>query len=81
MAPAAELPRAVAPAEGAAEVAERVGPAPVELGEAVEYVILAQAAISNVPTSSITGKLGLSPAAASYITGFALTTTPPLRLS
>jgi hypothetical protein len=39
----------------------------------VEYVILAQAAISNVPTSSITGKLGLSPAAASYITGFALT--------
>jgi hypothetical protein len=36
-------------------------------------VILAQSAISNVPTSAITGDIGLSPAAASYITGFALT--------
>jgi hypothetical protein len=36
-------------------------------------VILAKSAISNVPTSAITGDLGLSPAAASFITGFALT--------
>jgi len=45
----------------------------VELGAAINYVILAKTAISNVPTSAITGNLGLSPAATSYITGFALT--------
>ena len=47
-------------------------PAPVNLGSAANYVILAKSAISNVPTSAITGDLGLSPAAASFITGFAL---------
>jgi hypothetical protein len=36
-------------------------------------VILAKTAITNIPTSAITGDLGLSPAATSYITGFALT--------
>jgi hypothetical protein len=50
-----------------------VGPAPVGLGASGQYVILAKAAISNVPTSVITGDLALSPAAASYITGFGLT--------
>jgi hypothetical protein len=45
----------------------------VNLGSAANYVILAKTAISNVPTSAITGALGLSPAATSYITGFALT--------
>jgi hypothetical protein len=49
------------------------GPAPVILGWAGNYVILAKSAISNVPTSAITGNVGLSPAAASFITGFALT--------
>ena len=48
------------------------GPAPVVLGAAGNYVILAKSEISNVPTSAITGNLGLSPAAASYITGFSL---------
>jgi hypothetical protein len=48
------------------------GPAAVNLGSAANYVILAKSAISNVPTSVITGNLGLSPAAASFITGFAL---------
>lgn len=47
--------------------------APVDLGAAGDYVILAKSAISNVPTSEVTGDLGLSPAAASYITGFSLT--------
>ena len=47
--------------------------APVDLGTAKNYAILAKSEISNVPTSKITGDLGLSPAAASYITGFALT--------
>ena len=50
-----------------------VGPHPVFLGAAGNYVILAKAAVTNVPTSAITGNVGLSPAAASYITGFALT--------
>lgn len=46
--------------------------APVDLGAAGNYVILAKSAISNVPTSAITGDLGVSPAAASFITGFSL---------
>lgn len=49
-----------------------LGLRPVELGAADAYVILAKSKISNVPTSAITGNIGLSPAAASYITGFAL---------
>ena len=46
---------------------------PVELGTAGDFVILAQSGISNISTSAITGDLALSPAAASFITGFALT--------
>lgn len=45
----------------------------VNLGTAGNYVILAKTAINNNPTSAITGDVGLSPAATSYITGFALT--------
>ncbi|TVQ08557.1 MAG: DUF3494 domain-containing protein [Bacteroidetes bacterium] len=48
-------------------------PAVVNLMGSGNYVILAKTAITNNPTSSITGDLGLSPAATSYITGFALT--------
>jgi len=44
----------------------------VDLGGSANYVILAKTAISNVATSAITGDLGLSPAATSYATGFAL---------
>jgi hypothetical protein len=47
--------------------------AAVDLRTAGDYVILAKTAINNVPGSAITGDLGLSPAASSYITGFALT--------
>jgi len=54
-------------------VSAGTGPAPVDLGTAGDYVILAKSAISTVPTSAITGDLGLSPAAASFITGFSLT--------
>ena len=46
---------------------------PVELGAAGNYVILAKTAINNSPISAITGNLGLSPAATSYITGLSLT--------
>ena len=45
----------------------------VNLGASANYVILAKTAINNASTSSITGDLGLSPAATSYITGLALT--------
>ena len=47
-----------------------LGPSPVALGTAANFAILAQSTVTNVPTSAITGNLGLSPAAASYITGF-----------
>lgn len=50
-----------------------IGPAPVLLGTAGNYVILAKTAISNVPSSVITGDLGLSPEALSFITGFSHT--------
>jgi hypothetical protein len=45
---------------------------PVDLGTAAEYVILAKSALSTVAPSAVTGDLGLSPAAATYITGFSL---------
>jgi hypothetical protein len=38
------------------------GPAPVTLGTAGNFVILAESAITNVPTSAVTGDVGLSPA-------------------
>ena len=53
-------------------VASGVGLAAVNLGSAINYVILAKSAITNISTSAITGDLGLSPAATSYITGLSL---------
>ncbi len=52
--------------------APRRGPAPVLLGTAALFKILAKSGISNVPTSSVIGDMGVSPAAASSITGFGL---------
>lgn len=52
------------------------GPASVNLGLAGTYAVLAKSAISTVPPSAITGNLGISPAAASFITGFSLNTPP-----
>ena len=49
------------------------GQSTVNLGAAINYVILAKTEVSNVSISNITGDLGLSPAATSYITGFSLT--------
>lgn len=51
----------------------RRGPMPVSLGSAAAFAMLAKTAVSSVPTSAITGDVGLSPAAASYITGFPYT--------
>src|SRR5660397_106007 len=44
----------------------------VNLRSAGDYVILAGSAVSNVPASAITGNIGLSPAAGTYLTGFSL---------
>lgn len=49
---------------------------PVDLASAGDFVILAKTAITNVPTSAITGDLGISPAKAAGITGFPLTLDP-----
>ena len=49
------------------------GPAPVSLGTAGNFALLAKTEISTVPASIITGDVGLSPAAETYITGFSLT--------
>lgn len=44
----------------------------INLGLAGNYAILAKAGITNVPTSSITGDIGVSPIASTAITGFSL---------
>jgi hypothetical protein len=45
---------------------------PVNLGTAANFVILAKSGISTVPTSAVTGNIGVSPIAAIAITGFSL---------
>ena len=47
-------------------------PATVNLGKASTFVILSKSGITNVPASRIYGDLGVSPIAATAITGFAL---------
>jgi Ice-binding-like/Bacterial Ig-like domain len=49
------------------------GPNPVDLGTAGNFVALAKTLISTVPTSALTGNIGVSPAAATYLTGFSQT--------
>ena len=46
--------------------------APVDLGSAANFAILAKSGISTTGTTSIVGNIGVSPAAAVYITGFGL---------
>jgi Ice-binding-like len=60
------------------------GPAPIKLAPYADvpvagdlaasgsYVILAESEITNTTGSAVTGNMGLSPAAASFVTGFAL---------
>ncbi len=52
------------------------GPSPVLLGKAGDYAILAKTGISTTGTTAITGNIGVSPVAASYITGFDLIDPP-----
>lgn len=49
------------------------GRAPVLLGTAGNFVILSKTGVSTVPASVITGDVGVSPAATTYLTGFSLT--------
>ena len=49
-----------------------LGPNPVNLRSAGDFVILAKSAITTIPGSAITGDLGISPAAASDTEGFSL---------
>jgi hypothetical protein len=63
------------------------GPARVRLGSRTDraapalYVLLASTAITNTTGSAIGGNVGLSPAAASYITGFSLVAAPSNRFA
>jgi len=45
---------------------------PVLLGTAGDFAILAKSGIDTVPGSVVTGDIGVSPAAATYLTGFSL---------
>mgnify|MGYP001578531489 CR=1 FL=1 len=49
-----------------------VGPAAVNLGTAGNFVILTKSGISTTGVTSITGDIGVSPAAATALTGFGL---------
>ena len=49
---------------------------PVDLGTAGNFVILAKTGVSTTGTTSVVGDIGLSPAAATYITGFDLILDP-----
>lgn len=53
-------------------VTPRVGPPPVDLATAGLFEILAKSGISNVPTSVVTGDMGVSPITDAAITGFSL---------
>ena len=48
------------------------GPAAVNLGTAGDFVILAKSGIDTIPTSAITGDIGVSPIDQTAITGFSL---------
>ena len=53
--------------------ASAAGPATVNLGSAGNFTVLSKSAISTTGTTSITGDIGVSPAAATYMTGFSQT--------
>jgi hypothetical protein len=55
--------------------------APVNLGKAATFAILSKSGITNVSPSAITGDLGVSPIAATAITGFGLTLDATGRFS
>ena len=52
---------------------EAAGPQPVDLGTSGNFVILAKTGVSTTGSTAVVGNIGLSPAAATFITGFGLT--------
>lgn len=60
---------------------QAAGPAPVNLQTAGKYVILSKAGISTTGVTSIVGDIGVSPIAATAITGFDLILSPTGRYS
>lgn len=54
---------------------------PVNLGTAGDFVLLGKAGITNVPTSMITGDIGVSPITSTAITGFPLTPDTSMEFS
>lgn len=57
--------------------AQNVPQLDVPLGSASNFAVLASAAITNIPSSHITGDVGLTPDAGSNITGFSMPSTCP----
>jgi hypothetical protein len=53
-------------------VSAAAGRTPVNLGTAGNFVILAKTGVSTTGTTAVVGNVGVSPVAASYITGFSL---------
>jgi hypothetical protein len=58
-----------------------LGPKAVSLGTAANYVILAKSGVSTTGVTAVVGDIGLSPAAASFVTGFALSTATTFSTS
>ena len=52
------------------------GAACVSLGQAANYAILAKSGVSSVPSSVVTGNVGLSPKARIGLTGWSLISEP-----
>ena len=59
------------------EEAQTVAQEPIPLASSSNFAILASAAITNIPTSAITGDVGLTPDAGSNISGFSSPATCP----
>ena len=69
---ATDAPAAAANGVTATSAALKAGPAAVNLGTAGSFVLLSKAGISTTGTTRITGNIGVSPIAATGLTGFAL---------
>jgi len=55
--------------------------AAIPLGSAANYAILAKAAVKTIPTSAVTGNVGISPAAQTFLEGWSLTNDPSVTYS
>jgi hypothetical protein len=67
---------AAGPASAGPVGAACAGASCVPLGTASNYVILAKTGVSTVPSSVVTGNIGLSPAARNFLTGWSLISEP-----